>query len=56
MADKVSATRNLHPFLGIFVDEKHTDKKMKDSERYIQYMLSHSYHTEHRDLKKPRLL
>lgn len=34
MADKVSATRNLHPFLGIFIDESNTDKKMKDIERY----------------------
>ena len=34
MADKVSATRNLHPFLGIFIDESNADKKMKDIERY----------------------
>jgi hypothetical protein len=39
MADKVSATRNLHPFLGIFVDEKNVDKKMKDMERYTHNTL-----------------
>jgi hypothetical protein len=39
MADKVSATRNLHPFLSIFVDEKNVDKKMKDMERYTHNTL-----------------
>ena len=39
MADKVSATRNLHPFLGIFIDEKNVDKKMKDMERYTHNTL-----------------
>ena len=34
MADKISATRNLHPFLGIFIDERNDDKKIKDTERY----------------------
>ena len=34
MADKVSATRNLYPFLGIFIDESNAEKKMKDIERY----------------------
>ena len=33
MADNVSATRNLHPFLGIFVDEKNADREVKDMER-----------------------